>query len=176
MQLLPGRHAVQTALIKRLQKDQERARLRDLLGFNQLIAGADLTGGDVVLHPRYDHRNDGQGFGGTGCFGGHADLDHLRFKLPEAGLKRMSSASGWDQDTGRSHERIDDVADPKNELLHPAGHAGINNRFVQIDLRCLSAASALAFWAGRRVEMRVSAACLAASAATTPPLRPSTKF
>ncbi len=35
---------------------------------------------------------------------------------------------------------------------------------------------ALAFWAGRSVDMRVTAACLAASAATTAPLRPSTMF
>src|SRR5712672_395524 len=42
-----GRHAVETALVERLQKHEERARPGDALRLDQLLAAAELAGGDV---------------------------------------------------------------------------------------------------------------------------------
>ncbi len=58
-----------------------------------------------------------------------------RFELPETGLERLSTGFFGDQDAAGSHKRIDDIADPENELLHPTGDARVNDRLIQFDLR-----------------------------------------
>ena len=55
----------------------------------------------------------------------------------ESGLQSSPASLRRDQNAGGPDERVDDIADPQNELLHPAVEAGIHGRLVQIDLRLL---------------------------------------
>ena len=51
---------------------------------------------------------------------------------PKPACRLRRPAPLRDQDSGRTHERIDDIAHPQRELLHSPAHAGTNNRLVQI--------------------------------------------
>ncbi len=84
---------------------------------------------------RDHHRNDGPGLGDARDLGHHARLDDLRFDLRESGMHRPPPHALRDQDPGRAHERIDDVAHLQGELLHMAADAGADHRLVQLDLR-----------------------------------------
>ena len=132
MQLLPGSHTVEPALVERLEKDQDGSRPRHLLRVDQLLAAAELAGGDEVLHAGDHHRDDRPGLRDAGGLGHHADLHDLRLDLPKAGLQAPLSGAFRDQDPGRAHERIDDVADPQGELLHPPADAGPDDGLRQI--------------------------------------------
>ena len=50
MQLLPGVTPSSPPLIKRLERHEKGARPRHLLHVDQLLAAAELAGGNVVLH------------------------------------------------------------------------------------------------------------------------------
>ena len=69
----------------------------------------------------------------------------LRLDLPKAGLQAFLTRTLRNQDPGRTHQRIDDVAHPQNELLHAPADAGAYGRLLQVHLGLASAASALAF-------------------------------
>ena len=56
MQLLPGVITFESALIEGLERHQEAARPRHLLGIDQLLAATELASGDVVLHVSDHHR------------------------------------------------------------------------------------------------------------------------
>ena len=45
-----GRHPLEAALVERLQVDEDRPGSGDVLRFDQLLAAAKLTGGDVILN------------------------------------------------------------------------------------------------------------------------------
>ena len=62
----------------------------------------------------------------------HSDLHDLRFDLAEAGLQASLAGAFGDQDPGRTHDRIDDIAHPQRELLHPPAHAGTDDRLFQL--------------------------------------------
>ena len=91
---------------------------------------------------------------------------------PAAAL--LPAPSGIRIPAGRVTGAVDDVTDAKEELLDASLYAGPDDGLVKLDLACASAASALAFWAGRRVETRNTADCLAALAASSEPCRSST--
>ena len=62
-------------------------------------------------------------------------LHDLGFDLSEAGLQRTLPCSLGNQDSGGPHQRIDDVTDAKEELLHAPVDAGTDEGLVIIDLR-----------------------------------------
>ena len=101
----------------------------------QLLSAAELTCRDIVLNASDDHRDDGPWLGDARRLGHHADLHDLGFDLSEAGLQRTLPCSLGNQDSGRPHQRIDDVADAKEELLHAPVYAGPDEGLVIIDLR-----------------------------------------
>ena len=74
----------------------------------------------------------GKRLGHAGDLGDHSDLHDLRFDLPEASLQASRAGLFRDQDPGRTHERIDDIAHPQRELLHSPVHAGTDDRLVQL--------------------------------------------
>src|SRR5262249_8376784 len=78
------RHVIHTTLIKRLKKNRQRARPRQLLHINELLRRPDLTRCNVVLHTGNHHWYDGQRFGNAGNLGDHAGLDDLCLDLPKA--------------------------------------------------------------------------------------------
>ena len=84
---------------------------------DELLTGAYLTGGYVVLYSRDNHRNDRQGIRYAGDLSGHADFHDLRLDLPEAGKNAPLSGLGRNKDAGRAAERIDDVADATPDKL-----------------------------------------------------------
>ena len=103
-----------------------------------------------------------QGFDTQVTSADHSDLHDLRLDLTEAGLQAALSGAFRDQDAGRAQERVDDVAHPQaNCSTCPLTPARIT---VLLDLASAwaSAASALAFSAGRRAESFASAPSLAA--------------
>ena len=75
-----------------------------------------------------------QGFETQVDLGHHSDLHDLRLDLPKAGLQASPTGTLRDQDPGRTHERVDDVADPQRELLDPPAHAGADDGLVQLHL------------------------------------------
>src|SRR5579859_3711350 len=56
-----GRDVVEARLVQRFEKRNQRAGLRHLLGIEQLLAAAELAGGNVALHVRHHHGNDREG-------------------------------------------------------------------------------------------------------------------
>ena len=64
----------------------------------------------------------------------HAGLHDLRLDLAEAGLQASLARALRDQDAGRAHQRIDDVAHAQEELLHAPAHAGADDGLVQLHL------------------------------------------
>lgn len=89
-----------------------------------MLTAAELAGGDEILHLRHHHWDHRPWVRDTGDLGYHADLHHLCLDLPEARLDGSAPGALRDQDSGRAQERIDDVADPQRELLHPPIDAG----------------------------------------------------
>ena len=71
---------------------------RHRLGIDQLLAAAELSGGDVILHLDDDHRDDLPGHGNAGHFGNHAAPHDLRFDLSEAGDQGCAARAVRDQD------------------------------------------------------------------------------
>ena len=129
------RNPLEPALVERLQEHQDSARSRGALGFKKLLAAAELTGRDVILNARDDHRDDGPRLRDAGGFRHHARFHDLSLDLSEAGLQRALSGSLGYQDSGGPHQRIDDVADAKEELLDAPGYAGPDEGLVIVDLR-----------------------------------------
>ena len=137
MQLLPGVTPSIPPLKSGSRYDEQRAGPRHLLRIDQLFAAAELAGRDVVLDIRDDHRNDGERLRDAGDLGDHSALHDLRLDLPKAGLQASLPRAFRNQDPGRTHQRIDDVADPQDELLHAPAHAGADDGLVQLHL-CLA--------------------------------------
>src|SRR5215470_14379167 len=77
-------HAVEPALIERLEKYEKGARPRHLLRVEQLLATAKLASGDEVLHVRDHHGDYGPGLRYTRDLRDHSRLHDLRFDLTEA--------------------------------------------------------------------------------------------
>ena len=175
MQLLPG-VTPQAALVERLEVDQNRSRPHHLQRVDQLLATAELAGGDEVLHADHHHRDHRPGLRHAGGFGHHANLHDLRLDLPEAGDQGAPPGTLGNEDPGRPHERIDDVTHPQRELLHAPAHAGPDDGLRQFRLGLGQGGLGACLCAGSRVEICTSAACLPAVAAATEPWRPSTTF
>jgi hypothetical protein len=97
-------------------------------GVDQLLAAAELAGGNVVLHVGHHHRDDGERLGHAGDFGRHSGLHDLRLDLIEAGLQAALPGAFRNEHAGRPHQRIDDVADAQDELLDSPVHAGAHPR------------------------------------------------
>ena len=135
MQLLPGVTPVEPAFVERLEKDQDGSRPHHLLRVDQLLAAAELAGGDEVLHPRHHHRDHRPGLRDAGDLGHHADLHDLRLDLPEAGRGWLCrpAPSGIRIPAGRMNG-LTMSPDPQRELLHPPVHAGPDDGLRQLHL------------------------------------------
>src|SRR4051812_47309361 len=125
-------YAIKPTGVERLEKDENGSRPCYLLGVDQLLATAELAGGDEVLHVRDHHRDDGHGLRGARDLGRHSDLHDLGLNLPKARLQALLSGASRDQDPGRAHERVDDVTYPQGELLHLPADASPDDRLGQI--------------------------------------------
>src|SRR5262249_35791481 len=112
-----GCYIVEPAFIERLERYREGALPCHLLGIDELVAATKLTGGNDILDIRDHHRDDCPGLENTCDFANHSDLHYLRFNLPEARLQTSLTQALRNQYPGRSHERIDDIADPEHKLL-----------------------------------------------------------
>src|SRR5215471_18086837 len=123
------RYPVEAALVERLEHRDQCAGPRHLLWVEELLTAAELAGGDIVLNVRNHHRDDREGLGYASGFGDHSDLHHLRLDLPEAGRQRASGIIG-DEDSGRTHQGINDIAHPKYKLLNLTAYAGAHDRLV----------------------------------------------
>ena len=71
-----------------------------------------------------------KGIADAGDLADHADLDHLRLDLAEAGDEAGDVAVG-DEDAGGAQHRVDDVAGPQRELLDDAVGAGDDQGLVE---------------------------------------------
>src|SRR5215213_7916752 len=111
-------HALQPALVERLQEYENRARSYRILRIDELLSAAKLTSCDIVLNASNDHRDDGPWLGDARRLGHHPEFHHLGFDLSEAGLQRALPCSLRNQNSGGSHQRIDDIPDAQQELLH----------------------------------------------------------
>ena len=58
---------------------------------------------------------DGERHGDTRHFGDHADFHDLGLDLREARLQ--SPSAGFGRNTGRPHERVDDIADAEHRII-----------------------------------------------------------
>src|SRR3984893_801289 len=132
-----GGYSLQTALVEGLEERKDRSRFCQVLQINELISAAELTGRDIVLNTRHDHRDDRPWLGDACGLSHHAPLHDLSFDLSEAGLQPPLPCPLGYQDTGRPHQRIDHVADAKEELLHSPGNSGTDEGLVIINLRLL---------------------------------------
>ena len=56
-----GRHSLEPPTVQGLKGHQERTRASHLLRVDELLAPAELTGSDVILHGRDHHGNYGEG-------------------------------------------------------------------------------------------------------------------
>src|SRR5215468_2114332 len=90
--------ALESAFEERLEKNEEGARPCHLLCFEQLLAAAELTRSDVVLHLRDHHGNDCPRLGDAGGLSDHSDFHDLGFDLTEAGLETSLTGTLGDQD------------------------------------------------------------------------------
>ena len=61
----------------------------------------------------------------------------MGFDLSKSSLKPTLPGSFRDQDSGRPHQRIDDVTDTEQELFYTPGNSGADESFIIIDLRLL---------------------------------------
>src|SRR5258706_15045323 len=130
-----GRHPLEAALVERLQKHEDRAGPGDVLRFDQLLAAAELAGGDVVLNRGDDHRDDHPGPGDAGRLRHQPLLHDLSLDLAETCLQYPLASRLRNENPGGPHEWIDDIARAQRELLDPAGNPGANEGLVQIHLR-----------------------------------------
>src|ERR1700737_5502125 len=119
-----GGYSLQTALVEGLEERKDRSRFCQVLQINELISAAELTGRDIVLNTRHDHRDDRPWLGDACGLSHHARLHDLSFDLSEAGLQSTLPCSLGYQDSGRPHQGIDDVADAKEKLLHAPRNSG----------------------------------------------------
>src|SRR6266436_5065190 len=119
-------HTFETALIERLQKYKDGARSGDILRIDQLLPGSELSGGDVILHGRDDHRNDHPGFRDAGRFRDHPFLHDLGLDLAKACLQRLLAGALRDEHPRGPHQLIDHVTDTNKELLHTPIDTGAN--------------------------------------------------
>src|SRR5262249_2312224 len=126
------RHAVEPALIERLEKYEKGARPRNLRCVDQLFAATKLASSDKILHIRDHHWDDGPGLRYTSSFGNHSRLHNLPFDLAEAGEQNSLAGALRDQDSGGTHERIHHITHSQRELLHTPAHAGSDDRLVQV--------------------------------------------
>ena len=125
-------HSIEPAFVERLKCHEKRARSRDLLCVEQLLAAAELACGNIVLHIRDHHRDNGPGFRCTGDLGYHSNLHDLRFDLPEASVEPTSTCG--DQNSSRSHHRIDHIAGPERKLLYAPVHTGTDDGLLKFYL------------------------------------------
>src|SRR6478752_10198769 len=88
-----GGYALEPALVERLEEREQRAGPLNLLRIDQLLAAAELTRRDVVLHIGDDHRDHSERRGDAGDLGDHAGLHDLRLDLVEAGLQAALARS-----------------------------------------------------------------------------------
>src|SRR6202022_3736063 len=132
-----GGYSLQTALIEGLEECKDGSRFCQVLHINELVSAAELTGRDIVLNTRHDHREDRPWLGDACGLSHHARLNDLSFGLSEAGLQPTLACPLGYQDSGRPHQRIDHVADAKEELLHSPGNSGTDEGLVIINMRLL---------------------------------------
>ena len=102
-----------------------------LLRVDQLLTAAELTRGNVVLHFRDHHRDNGPWLGCARDLGDHSNLHDLCFDLSEAGVQNSLAGPFGDQNSSRSHHRIDHIADAQRKLFYAAVHAGTDNGLLQ---------------------------------------------
>src|SRR5712675_1997942 len=118
------RHPFKTAFVERLQMDKNSSGSCNILGFNQLLAAAELASGDVVLNHGDDHRDDHPWPGDAGRLRHHPLLHDLSLDLAEARLQYPLASPLRNENPGGPHEWIDDIARAQRELLDPAGNPG----------------------------------------------------
>src|SRR5579863_2311901 len=111
------RDAVKAALIERIQKRYQGARLLYLLRIEQLLAAAELASRNVALHARDHHRDNGKRLGYAGDLRDHSRFHDLRLDLIKARCE-ITPGVIRDQNSGRTHEWVDDIARPQCELLN----------------------------------------------------------
>src|SRR5437868_11977507 len=87
------RNPLEAARVERLQEHQDGTRSHGVLRFNELLASAELTGCDVVLNTRDDHRYDGPRLRDARGFRHHARFQNLGLDLSKACLQRTLSGS-----------------------------------------------------------------------------------
>src|SRR3954462_8807805 len=129
------RHALEAALVKRLQEGEDRTRLTCILSFNQFLASLDLAGGDVILRIGDNERNGDPWLGDAGRFFAQPYLPPPRFNLSKPGLQPTPAGIRRYQHAGWSHDLGNEIARPNEELLDPTVDAGANEGLVEVDLR-----------------------------------------
>src|SRR5215469_13689378 len=127
------RHIGEAVLCHGLEEYEDRSGLCRAR-VDQLLAAAKLASRDIVLHGGYDHRDDGPWQRRACRLCDHSRLQDLRLDLPKAGLQRTLAGALRDQYAGRTHQRIDDVAGPQEELLDPPIDTGTNDGLVELVL------------------------------------------
>ena len=91
----------------------------------ELFAAAELAGGNEVLDAVTTMGMTTQGFD-THAASATIPIFMTSLGLPEFGLKASPAAPSGIR-IGRTHQRIDDVADAQGEFLHPARHPGTDD-------------------------------------------------
>ena len=169
-----GGHAIKPAVVQGLEKNQDRSRPGDLLSVDELLATAELAGGDEVLNVGDHHRNDR-----PRAWTRRWPRPPFRPSGPGPRSARSRPAGARPAPSGirTPAGRISGLTmspDPERELLHSPLTPARTTVFARSTSAWANAASALAFSAGSNVEICASAACLAAVAASIAPWRPST--
>src|SRR5262249_35350971 len=127
-----GRDIVDPTLVERFEKRKKSAWTRHVLHIDQLFAATKLAGSNVILYVRDHHRDDGKGLRYARDLGHHSGFHDLCFNLPETSLQASPTGTFRDQDSGWTHEWIDNIAHAQRELLYLPAHAGPDHSFLQL--------------------------------------------